>query len=125
MPLTGHRILLVEDEALIAMDVKAMIRKANGEVVAYAASLAKALKIVNTPGLSLAVLDFRLGSENSLPVATKLHAAGVPFVFYTGNAANIPEIWPGVPILPKPADPARLIGTLASLWVKRPSYAAA
>ena len=125
MPLRGHRILLVEDEAIIALDVKAMIRKANGEVIAYAANLAKALELVNTPGLSLAILDFRLGSKNSLPVARKLHAVGVPFVFYTGNAPSIPEIFPGVPILPKPVDPARLISTLASLTIKRPSYAAA
>jgi DNA-binding response OmpR family regulator len=125
MPLSGHRILLVEDEAIIALDLKVIIGEANGEVAAYAPNLAKALLLTDTPGLSLAVLDFRLGSENSLPVARKLYAAGVPFVFYTGNAGNISEIFAGVPILPKPVDPARLISTLASLTVKRPRYAAA
>ncbi len=125
MPLSGQRILLVEDEAIIALDLKAIIRKANGEVIAYAANLAKALKLVNTPGLSLAILDFRLRLENSLPVASKLHSAGVPFLFYTGNAPSIPEIFPGAPVLPKPVDPARLISTLAYLAVTRQSYAAA
>ena len=125
MPLTGHRVLLVEDEAILAFDLKAMIHEANGVVIAYAPNVAKALKLVNTPGLTLAVLDFRLGSENSLPVARKLHAAAVPFLFYTGNAQCIPEIWPSVPILPKPVDPTRLINTLASLAIRGPAYVAA
>lgn len=119
MPLSGQRILLVEDEAIIAFDMESIICEANGEVVAHAGSLPKALKLANTPDLSLALLDFRLGSENSLPVAKKLHAAGVPFVFYTGNAPCIREFFPDVPIIPKPADPAILINTLASLTIKR------
>jgi len=49
MPVSGHRILLVEDEAIIPLDLKAIIRKANGEVVAHGANLAKALKLANTP----------------------------------------------------------------------------
>jgi DNA-binding response OmpR family regulator len=125
MPLSGQRILLVEDEAIIAFDMESIIREANGEVVAYAGNLPMALKLTNTPGLSLAILDFRLGSQNSLPVARKLHAAGLPFVFYTGTASCISEVWPGVPILVKPANPARLISTLASLAVRPRSYAAA
>jgi DNA-binding response OmpR family regulator len=125
MPLTGHRILLVEDEAIIALDLKSIIRSANGEVAAYASNLAKALKLANTPGLTSAILDFRLGSENSLLIATKLHAARVPFLFCTGSALSVSQVWPGVPILSKPVDPARLISTLASFAVQRPSYAAA
>jgi len=125
MPLSGHRIFLLEDQAIIAFDLEASIREANGKVVAYAASVARALKLVSTPGLSLAILDFRLGSEDSLPVATRLHAAGVPFIFYTGNASIAREIWPGVPILPKPVHPAILISTLASIAIKRPSYVTA
>ena len=124
MPLGGHRILLVEDEAIIALDLKAIIHKANGEVVAYAACLTKALKLANTPRLSLAVLDFRLGSENSLPVARKLRAAGVPFIFCTGNVPVMSENWPDVPIISKPVHPAILISTLASLTIKRPSHVA-
>ena len=119
MPLSGHRMLLVEDEALIAFDLKNIIREAHGEVVAYAASLPKALKLADTPGLSLAILDFQLGPQNSLPVATKLHAAGVPFIFHTASKAPVlSEIWPGVPILPKPAPLGKLVSTLVSLVAK-------
>lgn len=124
MPLSGHRILLVEDEAIIALDLKVMIREANGEVAAYAPNLAKALKLTDTPGLSSAVLDFRLGSENSLAVARKLRVAGVPFIFCTGNMPNISD-WPDVPIISKPVHRARLISTLASLTIKIRNSAAA
>jgi len=119
MPLYGTRILLAEDEAFIAFDIKHIIREAHGEVVAYAANLPKALKLADTPGLSLAILDFQLGPQNSLPVATKLHAAGVPFIFHTASKAPVlSEIWPGVPILPKPALLGKLVSTLVSLVAK-------
>jgi len=126
MPLNGHRILLVEDELLIAFNLESIVREAHGEVAAHAASLAKALKLADAPNLSLAILDFRLGSKDSLPVATKLYAAGVPFIFHT--ASNVPEllgIWPRVPIVQKPAAPGRLVSALVSLVTKRPSYCAA
>ncbi len=126
MPLSGHRILLVEDEFFIALEVKSIVREARGEVAAHAPSLARALKLADTPNLSLAILDFRLGSKDSLPVATKLHAAGVPFIFHTGsNEPILPETWPRVPIVPKAAAPGRLVSTLVSLVAKRPSYFAA
>ena len=125
MLLGGHRVFLVEDDALIAFDIRNIIREAHGEVVAYAANLPKALRLANTPGLSLAILDFELGRDNSLPVATKLHAAGVPFVFHTGHAACLSEMWPFVPVVPKPASPNKLVGALVSLITIGPSVAAA
>jgi hypothetical protein len=74
------------------------------------------MKLADAPNLSSAVLDFHLQSGNSFPVAVKLHAAGVPFIFYTAN--NIPELpaaWPGIPVVMKPASPVRLVGALVSL----------
>jgi DNA-binding NtrC family response regulator len=98
MPLTGHRILLVEDELLIALDVKRTLQAAHGEVVGRASNVAKAMKLADTPSLSSAVLDFRLQFRNSFAVAAKLHAAGVPFIFYTANSiSELSAAWPGVP----------------------------
>jgi DNA-binding response OmpR family regulator len=119
MPLTGHRILLVEDEIVIAFDIISSVRQAHGEVVAHAASLAAALRLANTPGLSSAILDYRLGPDNSLPVAAKLHAAGVPFIFHTAHLEAVAEVWPGVPILAKPALRGELVASLASLVTNR------
>ena len=116
MPLTGHRILLVEDEVLIAFEIRRGLQAAHGEVVGPAATVAKAIKLADTHNLSLAVLDFRLRFENSLPVAAKLHAAGVPFIFYTANDhAVLPAAWPCVPVISKPASPTTLVRALVSV----------
>ena len=113
MPLSGHRILVVEDEFPTAFDVKSIIREAHGEVVAHAASLAKAMKFADIPSLSLAVLDVQLGFDTSFPVAAKLQAAGVPFIFHTGYSVSLlSEAWPSVPIVSKPAAPGRLVNAL-------------
>jgi len=68
MTLAGHRILLVEDEVLIAFDIMSIIREANGEVLAHATSLARAMKLAASPNLSLAILDFRLGRRTLCPL---------------------------------------------------------
>lgn len=112
MPLKGHHILLVEDEFLIALDLKRILREARGEV-AYAATLAKAMTLADTPGLSLALLDYRLGSKTSLPVSAKLCAIGVPFIFHTGcGLSAVPEAWPQVLVVSKPVVPEKLIHSL-------------
>jgi DNA-binding NarL/FixJ family response regulator len=114
MPLLGQRILLVEDENIIAFDVMNIIRGARGDVVGHARSLAAAMKLADTPKLSLAILDFSLGSDNSLPVAAKLHAAGVPFIFHTGSDVSaVSQAWPRVPVVSKPASAEALVSALA------------
>jgi len=116
MPLDGHRILLVEDESLIALDLKSIIWKARGSVAAHAANLAQAMTLADTPGLSLAILDFRLGAETSLPVAAKLWAHGVPFLFHTACcSSDVFAAWPQVPVVLKPAAPATLVSALLLL----------
>ena len=125
MPLTGHRVLLVEDDAIIAFDIICAVREAHGEVVGHATSLAAALRLADTPNLSSAILDFKLRSNNSLPVAAKLRAGGVPFLFHTGHPAAVAEAWPGAPILSKPATRSELLSSLVSLVTNRPDCSAA
>jgi hypothetical protein len=74
------------------------------------------MKLAENPNLSLAVLDFRLRFENSLPVAAKLHSAGVPFIFHSSQDLSIlSTAWPHVPVVAKPALPVRLVSALLSL----------
>ena len=116
MPLDGQRVFVVEDEILIALDIEHMISTAQGEIAGPAATLEEALKLADTPGLSVAILDFSLGANNSLPVAAKLDTYGVPFLFYTAyEAAEISEAWPDAPIVRKPARPERLVRVLEFL----------
>ncbi len=116
MPLGGHCILVVEDETIVAFDLGCIIRKARGTIAGCAASLAQAMRLAETPDLSLAILDFRLGPHTSLPVAAKLHAAGVPFMFHTGcGILELSAAWPHVPIVQKPARPKDLVAAMVTL----------
>ena len=116
MPLDGQRIFVVEDEILIALDIEHMIFTAQGEDAGRATTLEEALKLADTPGVSLAILDFSLGANNSLPVAAKLDTYGVPFLFYTAyEAAEIFEAWPDALVIRKPARSDRLVRALQSL----------
>ncbi len=116
MPLGGHRILVVEDETIVAFDLNCIIRKARGKVAGCATSLAQAMRLADTAGLSLAILDFRLGPHTSLPVAAKLHAAGVPFIFHTAcGTSDASRTWPHAPIVHKPATPEDLVAAMVAL----------
>ena len=115
MSLEGQRVLLVEDEALIALDIEDMICASKGEVACSANTLAQAMRLADTPD-SLAVLDFHLGGDSSLPVAAKLDACGIPFLFYTGyNPKEISEAWPNALIVSKSSGTPRLISALETL----------
>ena len=88
--LTGKRILVVEDEGLVAMLVQDGLADAGAEVIGPAGSVADALQLVETAmgegGISGAVLDLNLGGEPVFPVADALIDLGVPFLFETENA---------------------------------------
>ncbi|MFY9642858.1 MAG: hypothetical protein WCD20_21440 [Rhodomicrobium sp.] len=120
MPLEEQRIILVEYEWLIASDLELMISKAGGEVVGIATSLSKAMALADDKFISAAVMDFRLGWENSLPLAEKLSDCGVPFIFYTADGFGpLSKIWPHTPIVQKPACGPTLIGALETVLSNR------
>lgn len=126
MPLGGQRILVVEDESAVAFDVGCIIRKARGAVAAYAANLRQAMKLADELDFSLAVLDFRLGPHNSLPLAAKLQAAGIPFIFHTGcGISEVEKVYPCATILAKPAAAEDLIASLVDLLSVRAAKLAA
>ena len=104
-PLAGVRVLLVEDETLVAMLLEDMVTDLGGTVVGSASRLGRALEIVADPAttIDLAVLDVNLGGEEAFPVATRLAERGVPFVFSTGYGnAGLPPDWRSRPTLQKP-----------------------
>ncbi len=120
MPLAGQRIFVVEDEILIALDIEDLITASRGEVAGRAATLAEAVKLADTPGLSLAVLDLHLGLDNSLPVAAKLNEAGVPFLFHTGcDFSLISKAWPQAPVVAKTGIWGELLSAMVSLAAKK------
>ncbi|MBW6400944.1 response regulator [Roseomonas sp. HJA6] len=111
-----HRILVVEDEALVAMLVEDALEDAGFGVIGPVRSVAQALEVLEAERPDAAVLDLNLAGENSVSVADALVALGIPFVVATGyGAAGLPAGHRGVPVLPKPYDPADLTAVLARL----------
>jgi DNA-binding response OmpR family regulator len=110
--LRNERVLVVEDEALVAMLVEDVMLDAGAMVVGPAASVEEALRLIDAAesdgGLSAAVLDLNLDGEAVLPVADRLAALGVPFVFATGYDEGCDTGGHTAPVLQKPFSPERL-----------------
>jgi DNA-binding NtrC family response regulator len=114
LPLANHRVLIVEDEIFIATNLENIVLDARGEVVGPAMSASEALGLAKSQPITAAILDVRLGSHDSLPVAQYLTDAGIPFVFHTGNAdtAELLMRWPQAPIVSKPASSQTLVSAI-------------
>ena len=82
--LKGKRILVVEDEALIAVMVEDMLIDMGSEVIGPAATVEEALELARREGLDAAVLDVNVRGQRIDPVAEALMARGVPVLFATG-----------------------------------------
>jgi CheY-like chemotaxis protein len=114
--LHGRRLLVVEDEYLVADDFALRLEDAGAIVVGPAASVQDALELVKTEGATLdaAVLDVNLAGELVYPVADELASRGVPFVFATGyDASAITSAYADAPHCEKPLDPALLVRALS------------
>ena len=113
--LAGSRVLVVEDEALIAMGISAMLTEADGEPVGPAASVREARQLIrDVIVLDAAVLDVNLADGSVTPILEALSARGIPTVIYTGGVVpeDVRRRHPDLIALSKPVLPARLIGEL-------------
>ena len=103
MNLGGVRVLLVEDEAIIAMTAEDMLDELDCVTVAIASSLPEALAAAERETFDVALLDINLNGHQSLPVAARLRETGTPFVFTTGyGAAGCGAEYADVPLVTKP-----------------------
>jgi CheY-like chemotaxis protein len=113
--LAGRRLLIVEDEYMIAEDLARALRELGADVIGPAATVADALGLIGTERqVHGAVLDINLRGEHVYTLADALRARGIPFVFATGyDAWIIPPPYADVPRIEKPVDPhalARMLG---------------
>jgi DNA-binding response OmpR family regulator len=120
--LKGQRILVVEDNALLAMSFGDILRHAGAEVVGPTGKLIVAELIAETEPLTAAMLDIRLDTQEVWSVARILAARGVPIVFCSGHfdRTNLPSEWANRPILVKPTRPHQIVATLAQVVAERP-----
>lgn len=102
--LTGRRVFVVEDDYLIADELREFLEESGAEVIGPAPTVQDALDLLGRPGaIDGAVLDINLRGEMSYGVADVLLARGVPFVFVTGyESAAIPQQYAGVGRCEKP-----------------------
>jgi DNA-binding response OmpR family regulator len=119
--LAGSRILVVEDEAVIALDLTEALTDAGAAVVGPAMTLRAALRHAINGELSAALLDVRLGTETVFPVAKILFDRGIPLAFHTGDpdASTLRRAWPESEILTKCATREAIVGALAKLLARR------
>ena len=109
MALKGVRVLLVEDEAIIAMTAEDMLEELGCITAATAATLPEALDAAGGEAFDVALLDINLNGRESLPVAARLRELGRPFVFTTGyGAAGSGADFSDVPLVTKPYQLADL-----------------
>lgn len=100
------RVLIVEDESLVAMLIEDVLTDLGHTIVAAVGRLDRALELAASSDIDLAVLDVNLHGQRTFPVAEVLAARGIPFVFATGyGQAGVEPAWADRPVLQKPFQP--------------------
>lgn len=102
--LSGRRILVVEDESLVAMLLETILSDMGCAVVGPVSNIGDGLQAVaGETALDAALLDVNVAGQEVFPIAEALKARGVPFVFSTGyGESGLPEHWRGHPTVQKP-----------------------
>ena len=110
-PLAGQRVLLVEDQYVIALDAEQILKESGAEDVLIAATPAEAERALTAARPDIAVLDVNLGRFTSVSIARRLRELGVRFIFATGygDSRMIPDDFQDVPVVRKPYSAAALV----------------
>ncbi|WP_133500750.1 response regulator [Cognatilysobacter terrigena] len=119
--LESRRVLIVEDEFLMADEFARSFEAAGAEVIGPYSVVEDAIEAARWQPLDAAVLDVVLLEESVAPVAALLRARGIPFLFATGVEANcLPGGYESVPVVEKPCDIDELVTALTALVDSRP-----
>jgi CheY-like chemotaxis protein len=118
--LRGLRILLVEDDPLICLDLETSLEEF-GAIVTAASNVAAAFAALAIAMPDFVVLDFELGAETSESIAEVVQARSVPFLYLSGYSENDERFsrWPGVRVLAKPLSAARIARGIEDILKRR------
>ena len=101
--LAGRRVLVVEDEMMVLLNIESMLADLGCETISVAATVESALALVDAERFDCAMLDVNLGGQTSYPIADVLVARSIPFVFSTGyDDHRIPVRFGDKGVLKKP-----------------------
>ena len=120
------RVLVVEDEAMIAMLVEDMVLDFGSEVVGPVANMKDAVNHARSAELDAAILDINVGGSVIFPVADILTERGIPLIFATGyGSQGVPARFHNRPTLPKPFSYQSLAEALQAVLKGKPCHAEA
>jgi DNA-binding NtrC family response regulator len=121
VPLSGARILVVEDEVIIALELQTLLTEAGAVVVGPARTLLAADTLARNEVLSAALLDVQVGDHAIFPIAEFLAERGIPFAFHTGHGDghSLSVNWPQAEVLTKPSRATLIIQAMTRLVRRR------
>lgn len=112
-PLRGLRVLVIEDETLVAMLIEDYLTEFGCKVAGSAARVSKGLQTLKGLEVDAAVLDVNVAGESVSPIAEVLDQRNVPFIFASGyGTRGLEPRWVGRPVLQKPFSARELRLTL-------------
>jgi DNA-binding response OmpR family regulator len=115
-----QRILIVEDEPMIALSLEDLLVDAGFEIAGVAGRLDRALRLIDSVACDAAIVDTNLGGVSASPVAAALSARGVPFIVLSGySPEQLPGAFCAATFIRKPCRPAQLIQALNAIMLKQ------
>ena len=115
--LAAKRVLIVEDEVLLALHLEDLLTALGHEVVGQATRIDMAMELARESDIDFAVLDINVAGTKSFPVADILRQRGIPFAFATGyGAEGLMDGYRDFPTLRKPYGQEDLERTIAQVF---------
>ncbi|MFD0916863.1 response regulator [Pseudahrensia aquimaris] len=113
---TVRSVLIVEDEPIIAMDMEMTLEAEGFDIFGLATNLEHGLQLLKSGTPDVAILDYNLGSETSVPLARALLERKIPFIYITGRELDLASDGdaPEAPIISKPVDMEAVISKYLS-----------
>jgi CheY-like chemotaxis protein len=115
--LANKRILVVEDEAIVADMLQDILTDLGAVVVGPAGTIARSLDLARTEAIDAAILDVNVRNERIDPVAELLRERRVPMVFATGYGQSAALTAKGATIIEKPYTKQRVVSALSSCFL--------
>ena len=124
--LNGWRVLVVEDEAMIATLLESILADAGCSVVGPIGTVGRALETLECDKVDVALLDVSVNGRDAYPIADKLKERNIPMVFVSGfSQQNMPSRYRRYAYLAKPFEPEAILAMLESVLDRRKRVARA